>query len=216
MRYLSVDHRDIPPLRVESIPETHTSPNLIREMTNGPDKVNAVEDISKTKLLPLAQMKLYQEQNKHTEVLNLLNSMKKKNILLIDADIISVSVISATAVKQPQTIVSLIDFGQSQGVKINAELALAYIKACKECSVDSQPGMWSKAVGMLEIILAATDKGNGRIRTTQKAKPSDIIAQCFEETVVLCANSRKWRNVLDSPRGCSVLPSCAAPRRSTE
>ena len=177
-------------------------PSMGSEMiVNSPDKLNAIVEPEKVgkhaplmPISPLEQIKMFQEHEKHTDVLNLLNSLKKKDISMIDADIIALAVTSATATKQPLTIVSLIDLGLTQGIKINPELALAYIKACRECASDSQPGMWSKAVGMLETMLA---NGNGRVQTGKKVKNTDNIAQCFEESVVLCANSGKWRNALD-------------------
>lgn len=149
------------------------------------------------------QMKLLQSQNKHVEVLHLLNSLKKDNIALVDGKMIWLSVISALALKQPQTVVALIDSGHSQGIKISAELALAYIKSCIECANDSQPGMWSKAVGMLEIAVAANAKDNGRTTIGRKLKSSDLMAQCFEKTALLCASNRKWRNVLDIIEKCA-------------
>ena len=173
--------------------------------TDAAVKVDFHSEVTKgsAKVQLLGQMKLLQSQNKHGEVLQLLSSAKKDNIALINNEIISLSVVSASAVKQPHTVVALIDLGQSQGVRIRPELALAYIKSCKMCASDSQPGMWSKAVGMLETILVADMKESGRTSVGRKLKSSDLIAQCFEEAALLCASSRKWRNVLDIIEKCA-------------
>ena len=137
----------------------------------------------------IVQLKDFQRQHKHTEILNLMSTLKKKNAAVVNIDVIDISVASAVASKLPNTVISLIDFGLSLDVKISAELGLAYIKACKEYSGESQP-MWSKAVGMLETILPINEKNS-------KRPNRKIIDQCFEEALILCANSAKWRNVLD-------------------
>lgn len=139
----------------------------------------------------IVQLQEYQRQHKHGDILNLMNTLKKTNAAVVNADVIDISVASAVASKLPNTVISLIDFGQSLDVKISAELGLTYIKACKEYSGESQP-MWSKAVGMLETVLPINDKSNSRPNTNRK-----VIEQCFEEALILCANSAKWRNVLD-------------------
>ena len=139
----------------------------------------------------VVQLQELQRQNKHTEILNLMNTLKKKNAAVVDVNVIDISVSSAVASKLPNTVISLIDFGLSVDVKISAELGLTYIKACKEYSGESQP-MWSKAVGMLETVVPINDKISNRPNSSRKA-----IEQCFEEALILCANSAKWRNVLD-------------------
>lgn len=139
----------------------------------------------------ISQLLEYQKQNKHSDVLNVTNSLKKTDISFIDSEVISMSVASAMASKLPVTIISLIDYASSRDINYNTELALTYVRACRDCPVESHPGMWSKAVGMLETVLSVNGKTGNRELTNRK-----LVETCLEETLLLCANSGKWRNVL--------------------
>jgi pentatricopeptide repeat protein len=140
----------------------------------------------------ISQLLEYQKQNKHSDVLNVANFLRKGDIAFIDNEVISLSVASAVASKLPVTIISLIDFASSMDINYNTELALTYIKACKDCPVESHPGMWSKAVGMLETVLSVNGKTENREIANRK-----LVETCLEETLLICANSGKWRNVLE-------------------
>eukprot|EP00596_Hydrurales_sp_CCMP1899_P005249 CAMPEP_0119046200 /NCGR_PEP_ID=MMETSP1177-20130426/44995_1 /TAXON_ID=2985 /ORGANISM="Ochromonas sp, Strain CCMP1899" /LENGTH=693 /DNA_ID=CAMNT_0007019009 /DNA_START=171 /DNA_END=2249 /DNA_ORIENTATION=- len=175
-------------------------------------KIDGIVEISKNNQLlsPLKLMQLYHKQNKHADVLNVLNDLKLKNTAAIDNDILSLAVASASLGKDPQTIINLIDSSQIQGMKVTYQLGLSYIKACKMSPVagELQVGGWSRAVGMLDTITAAQMCDKGKTNKHKKKtsfKPIhnqelgniDILAECFEETLLLCANSGKWRNVID-------------------
>jgi pentatricopeptide repeat protein len=140
----------------------------------------------------ISQLLEYQKQNKHSDVLNVTDSLKKGEVVFIDNEVISLAVASAVALKLPMTIISLIDFASSTDINYNTELALTYIKASKDCPVESHPGMWSKAVGMLEIVLSVNGKTDIRELANRK-----LVEACLEETLLICANSGKWRNVLE-------------------
>ena len=157
-------------------------------VTNPPGEIlkspNLKPSKSVTKLSTIQQLQEFQKANKHTDILNLVNSLKKNRSISSDVDIVSISVASATASKQPATVISLIDFGLSLDLKLNADLVLRYVQCCKELSVESQSGMWSKAVAILDTVLPLMNKQN-----------QSTIEHCLEETLILCAHSGKWRNV---------------------
>ena len=158
--------------------------NLPTEILKTPASQNLKQIKSATKSSTIQQLEEYQKLNKHADILSLVNSLKKNRVISSDVDIVSISVASATASKQPATVISLIDFGLSLDLQLNADLGLKYVQACKELSVESQSGMWSKAVAILVTVLPLMNKQN-----------QNIIEQCLEETLILCAHSKKWRNV---------------------
>ena len=140
----------------------------------------------------ISQILEYQKLNKHIDVLEITNFLKKKEVAFIDNEVISLTVTSALASRLPVTIISLIDFAYSMDISYNPEFALTYIRACRDCPMESHPGMWSKAVGMLEIVLSENGMTDKRELTNRK-----LVETCLEETLLLCAISGKWRNVLE-------------------
>jgi pentatricopeptide repeat protein len=176
------------------------------------DKVDGTVEIplSNQILSPFKLMQLYHKQNKHADVLNVVNDLKVKNSSAIDNDILSLAVSSAAVSSKSQIIIDLIDFRQLQGMKITYQLGLSYIKACRMSPVaaELQVGGWSRAVGMLDTITTVQtfskgknhkSKGKIGLKPLHSAELGDIdvIADCFEETLLLCAGSGKWRNVID-------------------
>lgn len=172
------------------------------------DKIDGTVEIplSNQILSPFKLMQLYHKQNKHADVLNVVNDLRVKNSSAIDNDILSLAVSSAAVSSKSQIIIDLIDFSQLQGLKITCQLGLSYIKACR--AAELQVGGWSRAVGMLDTITTVqtfskgkNHKSKGKIgfKPLHSAELGDIdvIADCFEETLLLCAGSGKWRNVID-------------------
>lgn len=198
-------------LKFKSNQTVSASPFL--HLTKSADaKIDGIEEIlnSSQILSPLKLMQLYQKQKKHSDVLNVWNDLKSKHPAAIDNEILSLVVASAAAGGKSQSVIDLIDYSQTIGIKVTPQLGLFYIKACgvSKTAGGVQLGGWSRAVGMLDTITTAqisnkgmNHKGKGKSVVKPLRSPElkymDVMSDCFQETLLLCASSGKWRNVLD-------------------
>lgn len=155
-------------------------------------KVNLIEFTVKQNKLPLIeQIQALHNRNQHREVLIYWENLKKRNPKAMTSEIINLCVISAESLNQFNTVISIVDYAQSIHLPISSTVGLSYIKKTTE---------WSRAVSVLDTILDTNTPHNKEKsnRVRKSTIPIDILQECFETTLVLCARKGKNKCIYSS------------------